>query len=223
VKILGLNASPRGKDSRTLQLVRWVLEGAEAEGAATDLVDIYDLDIGYCTACGTCYARGECTLDDDFPELFERMMDADGLVLGSPNYIDQVTAAMKAVFDRSADAIHCQMFSGKYGCAVCTAGGSGQEEVVKYMNHVLSTLGATAVGGIGIAVGRDPSALQRTEPEARALGKKLAESIRGEHSYPEQDDLHLRRREYFCQLVKANRELWKHEYEWHVQMGWIKE
>jgi multimeric flavodoxin WrbA len=223
MKVLGVNASPRGKESRTLQLVQAVLRGAEEEGAVTELVDLYQLRIEYCTACPTCYATGECTLVDDFPALFGRMLDADGIVLGSPNYIDSVTAPMKAAFDRMADAIHCRMLTGKYGCSVCTAGGSGQDDVVKYMNHVFSSLGATVVGGVGVAVGRDPSALEGAEKTARELGKKLGQSIRGEHRYTEQEEFQRQRREYFCQLVKWNRERWVHEYEWYVQMGWMNE
>ncbi len=116
------------------------------------------------------------------------MMNAEGIVLGAPNYIDYVPAPMKAVFDRMADAIHCQMLTGKFGCSVCTAGGSGEYEVVGYMNKVLTTLGANVVGGIGVAIGRDPSALGKAEKDARELGKKLARSIKGEFSYPEQDE-----------------------------------
>ena len=151
-----------------------VLAGAKAGGAETELVDLYTLRIEYCTACGTCYATGECTLLDDFPDLFDRMMNAEGIVLGAPNYIDSVPAPMKAVFDRMADAIHCQMLTGKFGCSVCTAGGSGEHEVVGYMNKVLTTLGANIVGGIGVAIGRDPAALGKAEEEAREMGKNLA-------------------------------------------------
>jgi hypothetical protein len=129
---------------------------------------------------------------------------------------------MKAVFDRMADAIHCQMLTGKFGCSVCTAGGSGEHEVVGYMNKVLTTLGANIVGGIGVAIGRDPAALGKAETEAREMGKNLARSIRGELSYPEQDEVHRQKREYFCQLVKYNRERFAHEYDWYVQMGWMK-
>ena len=75
MKVIGLNASPKGKDSNTLRLVNAVLAGAKDEGAETELVDIYKLRIGYCTACGTCYAKGECTLLDDFPDLFDRMIE----------------------------------------------------------------------------------------------------------------------------------------------------
>ncbi len=222
MKVIGLNASPRGKDSNTLILVKAVLEGAKAEGAETELVDLYTLKIGYCTACGTCYATGECTLMDDFVEIFEKIMMADGIVLGAPNYIDSVPAPMKALFDRMADAIHCQMLTGKFGCSVCTAGGSGEHEVAGYMNKVLTTLGATVVGAIGVAIGRDPSALGKAGTEAHEMGKQLARSIRGEHTYPEQDEIHRQKREYFGQLVAFNKERFAHEYDWYVRMGWIK-
>jgi hypothetical protein len=105
---------------------------------------------------------------------------------------------------------------------ICTAGGSGEQEVVGYMNNVLTTLGTTVVGGIGVAIGRDPAALKKAEKEAHEMGKKLARSIRGEHSYPEQDEIHRQKREYFCQLVKYNKERFAHEYDWYVQMGWMK-
>ncbi|MFZ2074055.1 flavodoxin family protein [Methanoregula sp.] len=222
MKVIGVNASPRGKDSNTLRLVNAVLEGAKDEGADTEFIDLHTLRIEYCTACGTCYATGECTLLDDFSDLFDRIMNADGIILGAPNYIDSVPAPMKAFFDRMADAIHCQMLTGKFGCSVCTAGGAGEAEVVGYMNKVLTTLGATVVGGVGVAIGRDPAALGKAETEAIELGKTLARSIRGELSYPEQDEIHRQKREYFCQLVKYNKDRFAHEYDWYVQMGWMK-
>ncbi len=42
MKILGINASPRGNESNTLQLVRSVLKGAESEGAEAELIDLYN-------------------------------------------------------------------------------------------------------------------------------------------------------------------------------------
>jgi multimeric flavodoxin WrbA len=222
MKVIGINASPRGKDSNTLRLTNAVLAGAKEEGAETEFIDLYTLRIEYCTACGTCYATGECTLLDDFSDLFDRIMNADGIVLGAPNYIDCVPAPVKALFDRMADAIHCQMLTGKFGCSVCTAGGAGEDEVVGYMNKVLSTLGANIVGGIGVAIGRDPTALGKAEEDAHKLGKTLAQSIRGEITYPDQDALHKQKREYFCQLVKYNKDRFAHEYEWYEQMGWMK-
>lgn len=222
MKVIGINASPKGKKSNTLKLVQAVLSGAKDEGAEIEFVDLYSLQIEYCTACDACYAKGDCTLIDDYSDLFEKLMNADGIILGAPNYIDSVPAAMKALFDRMSDAIHCQMLTGKYGCSVCTAGGGGEQEVMTYMNKVLSLLGITTVGGIGVAISRDPTALGKAENEARMLGKKLSQSIRGEHTYPEQDEMHLQRREYFCRLVKSDKDRFAHEYDWYVQMGWMK-
>jgi multimeric flavodoxin WrbA len=205
-----------------LKLLRSVLSGAESEGAQIELVDLYKLNIEYCTACGTCYAKGECPLIDDFEELFEKISTADGIVLGAPNYINSVPAPMKALFDRLSDAIHCQMLTGKFGCSVCTAGGSGEEEVLKYMNGVLMTLGVTVVGGIGVVIGRDPSALEKSLGPSQDLGKKLVRSIRDEIKYPDQDEIHRQNAEYFCQLAKFNKERFAHDYDWYVREGLIK-
>jgi multimeric flavodoxin WrbA len=219
MKVLGLNASPKGKESQTLRLVLAVLDGAEVEGAETELVDVCEYDIGFCTACGACYAKGECSQVDDFPDILEKMLDADGIVLGSPNYIDSVSAQMKVVFDRMADCIHCQMFSGKYGCSVCTAGGSNEMEVAGYMNRVLTSLGAQIVGSVGVAFRGNPDAILPAEKKAYELGRTLAEAILTKRSYPDQQAILSARGEYFCQLVAANKERWAHEYEWWVAAG----
>lgn len=222
MKILGINASPKGNESKTLQLVKSVLKGAESEGANVELIDLYKLRIEYCTGCGACYATGECPQIDDFEELLDRILNTDGIVFGAPNYINSVPAPMKAFFDRLSDAIHCQMLTGKFGCSVSTAGGGKADVVVEYMNSVLMTLGVTVVGGLGVAVGMYPSALEQAAEDAEELGKKLAKSIRGEIKYPEQDEMHRQTTEYFCQLVKSDKERFAHDYEWYVRMGLIK-
>jgi len=66
VKILGINASSRGNESKTLQLVKSMPKGAESEGADVELIDLYKLSLEYCTGCGACYATGECSQIDDF-------------------------------------------------------------------------------------------------------------------------------------------------------------
>ena len=222
MKILGINASPKGNESKTLQLVKSVLKGAESEGVDVELIDLYKLRIEYCTGCGACYATGECPQIDDFEELLDRILNTDGIVFGAPNYINSVPAPMKAFFDRLSDAIHCQMLTGKFGCSVSTAGGGKADVVVEYMNSVLMTLGVTVVGGVGVAVGMYPSALEQAAEDAEELGKKLAKSIRGEIKYPDQDEMHRQTTEYFCQLVKSDKERFAHDYEWYVRMGLIK-
>jgi len=222
MKIIGINGSPKGEKSQTRRLVMAVLEAARQTGADITFVDICGLEIKYCTACGTCYAKGECIHDDDFPALLEKMVDADGIVLGSPNYINSVTAQFKTMLDRMADSIHCQSFAGKYGCAVSTAGGSMADEVADYMNAVLVNLGATTVGRVGVLVGADPNAIAAGEKQAKELGRKLADAIRTKWHDPVQENVHLERREYFKRLVSFNRDLWKHEYDYWKGSGELK-
>ena len=222
MKIIGINGSPKGEKSQTRRLVMAVLEGARQTGADVTFVDICGLEIKYCTACGTCYAKGECIHDDDFPALLEKMVDADGIVLGSPNYINSVTAQFKTMLDRMADSIHCQSFAGKYGCAVSTAGGSMADEVADYMNAVLVNLGATTVGRVGVLVGADPNAIAAGEKQAKELGRKLADAIRTKWNDPVQVNIHRERREYFRRLVSFNRDLWKHEYDYWKGSGELK-
>jgi len=222
MKIIGLSASPKMEKSQTRRLVMGVLEGARQTGADVTLVDICSLEIHYCTACGTCYAKGECIHDDDFPVILEKMLDADGIVWGSPNYINSVTAQLKTLLDRMADSIHCQSFSGKYGCSVSTAGGSMAEEVADYMNQTMRNLGATTVGKVAVLLGADPHAIEPAEKQAKELGRKLTEAIRTQWKDPAQQKMQEERKQYFKRLVMFNKDLWKHEYDYWKGLGELK-
>ena len=76
-------------------------------GAKTECVDLWMYDLLYCIGCLLCHRMGECVHKDDFPEIQQMLEESDGIVLGSPVYIDNVTGMMKTLFDRLADAIHC--------------------------------------------------------------------------------------------------------------------
>ena len=221
MKILGINGSPRGSRSQTLRLVRAVLDGAKSAGAEVELVDVAKLRIDYCIGCTVCYERGTCVLKDDFAELYQKMLDCDGIVLGSPNYIDSVTAQIKTMLDRMADAIHCQAFIGKYGCAVSTAGGSGADEVVDYLSSVLQTLGANTVGGIDVVLGGDPEAIVPAEGRAYELGKRLVQAIEKKETYPDQERRHAEMLERMLALDTANKDRWHHVYDYWREAGRI--
>ena len=212
MKILGINASPRGSMSQTPRLVRATLDGAKESGADIELMDLCELDIKYCNACGVCFAKGRCIHEDDFAELYQKILKADGLILGSPNYFHTVTAQMKTMLDRMADTIHCQLLTGKYGCSVATAGSPASDEVTDYLNKILIGFGANVVGQVG-ASPRLPGTMEAAEKEAFALGQELAVAIRVKRVYPDQEAVHQERREYFKALVEMNKDIWTHEYE----------
>jgi len=221
LRIVGINGSPRGIKSRTRMLLEWVLAGSATEGANTELIDLPSLRIEACTACESCSLTGQCVYNDDFLFLYERMIAADGIVLGSPVYTDQVTGQMKVFIDRLADAIHYQTFSGKYGCAVSTTWSSGGEEVVSYLNHVLNYLGILALEGISVAIGDDPDSVFQAEEKSRELGTMLTKAIRSQVQYPGQSGIIEENRTFFARIVEENRDWRPDEYNEWVRKGWI--
>lgn len=219
MKILAINGSPRGMESSTRRLLQAACEGAASAGAETELIDVCELDIGYCTGCGSCYRSGSCVLDDDFEALYGLFLTADGFIFSSPVYINSVTAQLKTFFDRLADAIHCQRLTGRYGCSISTAGGSHAEEVAEYQNSVIRVLGGTTIGSLGVNIMGDPASIDAAIPVAKALGGDLAAAIREKRRYPDQEEEHRMMRERMIQLVSFHQDDWRSEYEFWRDQG----
>ncbi len=219
MKILGICASPRGSKSTTLRLVQALLNGAKEAGAEVELVDVCDLDIKFCNACQACFKTGVCVHKDDFQGLYDKILAADGLVWGAPNYFRSVTAQMKTIIDRMADAVHCQLLSGKY-CASVASGGSNYDQVTTYLDGLMITFGAFVTGSVGVVMSQGPGSMEEAERKAFLLGKSLAEDIRVKRDYTEQRLMQKEIREHFKALVKMNKDNWEHEYEYWNNLNW---
>jgi multimeric flavodoxin WrbA len=221
MKILGINGSPRKEASNTRKLLQAVLEGAAEQGAETELIDIADRTITFCSGCLTCYTTGSCIFDDDAQEIFALMQEADGIVLGSPVYILSITGQLKQLLDRLTDAIHCQMLSEKYGCSVVTTGGSSDQEVLAYLNRTLNMFGVTVVGGERVAMASGPEAFQAAVVDSRALGRNLAEAIATKRRYPEQEAVLASLQKLFCHYAEISKDTYPHQYDFWVEKGEI--
>lgn len=102
--IIGINGSPR-KQWNTATVVAKALEGAAAQGAATELVHLYDLDFKGCTSCFACKTRGgksygSCAMKDDLTPILTKIATADALVIGSPIYFGSVTGETRSFLER---------------------------------------------------------------------------------------------------------------------------
>ncbi len=104
MQILAINGSPR-KNANTAKLLNSALKGAEASGAATELIHLYDYDFKGCYSCLACKRKdiktaSMCTYQDGLQEVFAKIQDADGVILGSPIYNGTDTAVMRAFVER---------------------------------------------------------------------------------------------------------------------------
>jgi len=102
LKVLGICGSER-KDGNTEKTLRFVLDRLSKEGAETELVTLYDKKIVGCIGCCTCrIGPAECaTKNDDFMPIFEKMLEADGIILGAPVYFGTAPAKFKGLLERA--------------------------------------------------------------------------------------------------------------------------
>jgi multimeric flavodoxin WrbA len=85
------------------------LEGARVAGAEVEKVVLSNLEITPCIACGCCEKTGNCILEDDMQELYERIGACDALIFASPIFFYSVSGWAKAAIDRAQ-----AMWSRKY-------------------------------------------------------------------------------------------------------------
>ena len=96
MKVIGINGSSR-KDGNTAIIIGKVFDELNKEGIETELIQLADFEIQPCRGCFACKGRGNCVFaDDGFAEIFSRMVEADGIILGSPVYSADISARMKA-------------------------------------------------------------------------------------------------------------------------------
>ena len=100
VKIIGIIGSPR-KGSNTEIYVKKALEAADDAGAETEIIDLGSAEIEPCIACDICKSTGECAIYDDMGEITSKLIDAQGIIIGSPVYFGNVTSQVKMFMDRS--------------------------------------------------------------------------------------------------------------------------
>jgi multimeric flavodoxin WrbA len=98
-KVLGVVGSPR-KNGNTHLLVSRILEGVKSEGISTDIIFLNDLTIEECDGCHYCWKNEKCVKKDDMSNLYQRIIESDVIVFGTPVYWYGPTALMKAFIDR---------------------------------------------------------------------------------------------------------------------------
>lgn len=137
MKVLGINSSAR-KDGNTAILLGKVFEALNKAGIETELVQLAGQMIEPCKACWACGGQGNCVHRKDvFREVFRKMKEADGILLGSPVYSANVSANMQALLERAAVAAdtNAGLFRHKVGAAVAAARRGGALQAVDAMNH----------------------------------------------------------------------------------------
>ncbi len=99
MKVLAIVASGR-KDGNVSRLCKSIIEGASKAGHETELINLHDYNIGYCTGCLSCTKTQKCAIKDDFEILLTKEMQADFIVYGTPIYSHDIAGILKSYIDR---------------------------------------------------------------------------------------------------------------------------
>jgi len=172
-----------------------------------------------CLGCDYCHKKGGCVQKDSFEEIRQAILESNGLVLGSPNYIFSVSAQMKAFIDRCASMIHCIGFHGKYGASVVTSGGGDEEPIADYMNHFTMITGIQSVGSVWATMGLifGDEFPEDIKTRALDLGKRLVTAWKNKEVFPEIQEKMATFKERMRQLMEYRKEEWPHEYAYWKQ------
>jgi multimeric flavodoxin WrbA len=98
-KILAIYGSPRRKGN-TATLVDRALEGVLEGGGQVEKLVLRDLKMSPCLEIYGCTKNGRCAIQDDFQQVYDQLLESDGLILGSPVFFYTVSAHVKILMDR---------------------------------------------------------------------------------------------------------------------------
>jgi multimeric flavodoxin WrbA len=179
-KVTAFIGSPR-KGGNSELLTKELLKAAEQEGAETQAIRLDEYDLKPCDACLACRKTKKCKIDDDGEKLFDKVMEADGIVLATPVYFGSCSPQTKIFVDRMgylAKALG-QPLNNKVGCALVVARRAGANFTYAQLLFffLLSGMIVPGVSYWTIAYGREKGEVLNDKEgleTAREMGKKIA-------------------------------------------------
>jgi multimeric flavodoxin WrbA len=191
MKVVAFNGSAR-RGGNTAILLGKVIAELHQEGIETELVEMSGVRIHGCLACRECSARkdGRCAQKNDVGnEYIAKMEAADGILLGSPTYVTDVSPEIKALIDRAClvSGANGGMFRRKVGAAVVAVRRAGATHAFDTLNHFFQISEMIVPGSCywNIGIGRNPGDVENDEEGIRTmhvLGRNMAWLLKKLHA-----------------------------------------
>jgi multimeric flavodoxin WrbA len=183
MKVVAFNGSAR-KDGNTAILINYVFEELKKEGIDTELVQFAGKRLRGCTACKKCFEtkNRRCVIKTDIVnECLEKMLKADGIILGSPIYFADITPEIKALVDRAGyvSKANDDMLRRKVGAAVIAVRRAGAIHGFDSLNHFFFISQMIVPGSLywNIGIGRDKGEVESDQEGIqimRTLGQNMS-------------------------------------------------
>jgi multimeric flavodoxin WrbA len=182
IKVVAFNGSAR-KDGNTAILLNVALDELIGEGIETELIQFAGENLSGCTACYKCAENKDqkCVVTKDrVNEYIARMKQAQGILLGSPTYISDMTANMKALVERSTivSRNNGNLFKRKIGAAVVSVRRAGSTHVLSSINYffLINQMIIPGSSYWNMGIGRNPGEV-RNDAEGIQTMKTLGQNM----------------------------------------------
>lgn len=193
MKVLGIVCSSR-RGGNTEILVKEALSGAEESGAEIELLTIRGKNIKPCDGCHACEKTGACHIKDDMQVIYEKMLAADGIILGTPVYFWTVSGQAKVLIDRTIALNHPRlMLANKVAGAVAVASRQGTVNALNVFqryfagNHMFTADLVEGLANDKGAIVRDKRAMK----SAYEMGRQMASLVKKKLKFPDEFDVPL--------------------------------
>jgi len=183
MKVVAFNGSAR-KQGNTAILIKHLFTELEKEGIETELIELAGEKIQGCIACYKCFENKDryCAVKDDIVnDCIDKMVEADGIILGSPTYFADISAGMKALIERSGmtNLANDCMFKQKVGAAVIAVRRGGAIHAFDSINHffLINQMIVPGSSYWNMGIGRGIGEVDKDEEGIRTmknLGKNMA-------------------------------------------------
>ena len=162
MKVVAFNGSPRRKGN-TVILINEIFSILEKEEIETEIIQLGNKVVHGCTACGKCkeIQNGKCHIKNDHLNYcIEKMIEADGIIIGSPVYFADVTPEVKALIDVAGYVTRANnhLLKRKIGAAVIAVRRGGALHAFETINNffLISQMIVPGSSYWNFAIGRDP-------------------------------------------------------------------
>lgn len=186
MKILGISCSPR-LQGNTVMLLNHVLDGARQEGGETELYSVSGKTMEPCRGCMTCRETGECVIRDDMSVLHDKLLEAQGIVIGTPIYFYSMTAQAKTIMDRTIALNRPERtLANKVGGAVVVAGSLGLSNALKDIYFYYVTRQMLPANYVAAYAGPEGAvmSLEKCLKAASDLGRQMVRLAEKKFEYP---------------------------------------
>jgi multimeric flavodoxin WrbA len=184
MKILGLSCSPR-KQGNTMLLLEEALKGARDEGAEVELYSVAGKTITPCDGCRVCDKTGQCHIKDDMRDLYEKLLEADGIIFGTPVYFYSMTAQAKAIIDRTiAFSRPERSLANKVGGVIVVAGSQGTTDALKDLYFYMVTRQILPANFVAVYPIKDLRKMEKCMQASRDLGRQIVKIAAMKFKYP---------------------------------------